>query len=358
MIVVSHVTQTLGQENTDISYQDYVILLGNATTDIQVIILTLLRQAGALGNTIFFTCSAWFLVGKTGSARKKAFSLLSTVWCISILILGLYLFFYPSCLTAKDLIKQIFPTCFANNWYMTCYMIFLFVYPWLNKLIALTDQKQLLGITVFSSSLWIVGDYFKGDMFFTSALVLWVTIYFLIAYLKLYCRQVMANTKVGLMLLFVGILGYIAQVVVTNYVGLYLISAFSDKVLRWNHNCCPFFLMISIGSMIIALQATYRIRIINYISGLSMFVYLIHENYLFRRYTRPAIWQYLYLNYGYAHVVMMDIAFAVVLFLLSLVVSAVYKETLQRLVTKISNKLFSMLTILYGRVERMILKIS
>lgn len=237
-------------------------------------------------------------------------------------------------------------------------MIFLFVYPWLNKLIALTDQKQLLGITIFSSSLWIVGDYFKGDMFFTSALVLWVTIYFLIAYLKLYCRQVMANTKVGFMLLFVGILGYIAQVVVTNYVGLYLISAFSDKVLRWNNNCCPFFLMISIGSMIIALQATYRIRIINYISGLSMFVYLIHENYLFRRYTRPAIWQYLYLNYGYAHVVMMDIAFAVVLFLLSLVVSAVYKETLQRLVTKISNKLFSMLTILYGRVERMILKIS
>ena len=358
MIVVSHVTQTLGQENTDISYQDYVILLGNATTDVQVLVLTLLRQAGALGNTIFFTCSAWFLVGKAGNARKKAFSLLCTVWCISIVILCLYLFLYPSCLTAKDLIKQIFPTCFANNWYMTCYIIFLFIYPWLNKLIALTDQKGLLGITVFSSSLWIVADYFKGDLFFASPLVLWITIYFLIAYLKLYCEQTMANTKFGFTLLFVGILGYIAQVVVTNYVGLYLIGAFSDKVLRWNNNCCPFYLMIATGSMIIALQATYRIRIINYISGLSMFVYLIHENYLFRRYTRPAIWQYLYLNYGYAHVVILDIAFAVVLFLLSLVVSAIYKETLQRLVAKVSNKLFSILAMIYGCVECMILKIS
>ena len=39
----------------------------------------LLRQTGALGNTIFFVCSAWFLIGKKGSAHKKAFSLWSTV---------------------------------------------------------------------------------------------------------------------------------------------------------------------------------------------------------------------------------------------------------------------------------------
>ena len=351
-------TQTLGTENLSVPFQDYVILLGNATTDIQVLILMLLRQAGALGNAIFFTCSAWFLVGKTGSASKKAFSILSTVWSISILILGLYLLFYPSCITSKDLIKQIFPTCFASNWYMTCYIIFLFVYPWLNKLIAMTDQKQLLRITVFSSSLWIVADYFKGNLFFSSSLILWVSIYFLIAYLKIYCGRMMSNIKLGFILLLAGVLGYIAQVVITNYVGLHLISAFSTKVLHWNSNCCPFFLMIAIGSMVIALQATYRIRIINYISGLSMFVYLIHENYLFRCYTRPAIWQYLYNNYGYIYVVMLDIVFAVVLFVLSAAVSLIYKETLQRFVTKVSNKLFSILVMVYGRMEHLMMQIG
>ena len=90
LIVVSHVTQTLGSKNTDINFQDYVILLGNATTNIQVLILTLMRQAGALGNTIFFVCSAWFLIGKKDTANKKAFSLCSTVWGVSILILCLY----------------------------------------------------------------------------------------------------------------------------------------------------------------------------------------------------------------------------------------------------------------------------
>lgn len=163
-----------------------------------------MRQAGALGN-------------------KKAFSLCSTVWGASILILCLYLFIYPSCLTTKDIIKQIFPTCFANNWYMTCYIIFLFIYPWLNKLIAITDQKQLLlRITLFSSSLWIIADYVKKDWFFSSNLILWVTIYFLISYLKLYCIRTMSNIKVGFTLWIIGIAGYILQVVVTNYVGLYI----------------------------------------------------------------------------------------------------------------------------------------
>ena len=358
LIVVSHVTQTLGSKNTDINFQDYVILLGNATTNIQVLILTLMRQAGALGNTIFFVCSAWFLIGKKDTADKKAFSLCSTVWGVSILILCLYLFIYPSCLTTKDIIKQIFPTCFANNWYMTCYIIFLFIYPWLNKLIAITDQKQLLRITLFSSSLWIIADYVKKDWFFSSNLILWVTIYFLISYLKLYCIRTMSNIKVGFTLWIIGIAGYILQVVVTNYVGLYISNVFSDKVLHWNNNCCPFYIMIAIGSMIIALQATYKIRVINYVSGLSMFVYLIHENILFRTYTRPAIWQYLYKNYGYSHVVILDLVFSILLFIVAVIVSAIYKETLQRLVMCASNRLYSIIMRIYKYIECLVLIIK
>ena len=89
-----------------------------------------------------------------------------------------------------------------------------------------------------------------------------------------------------------------------------------------------------------------------------MFVYLFHENYLFRSYTRPAIWQYLYMNYGYAHVVILDIAFAVVLFLFSIVVSIIYKETLYRFVVKASNRLYSILTRIYAYAERLIMKLS
>lgn len=357
LIVISHVTQTLGSENTHVGYQDYVILLGNATTDIQVVILMLLRQTGALGNSIFFVCSAWFLVGKKVDTKEKAFSLMSTVWVISIIIMCIYLIVCPSYLSIKDIIKQIFPTCFANNWYMTCYIIFLFIYPLINKLIDIIDQKQLLRITLFCSALWIIMDYVKGDLFFPSVLILWISIYFLIAYLKIYCAHIMQNIRVGITVLIIGIIGYIAQVVVTNYVGLYLIDAFSDDVLRWNTNCSPFYIMISIGSIIIALQMEYKVKFINYISSLSMLVYLIHENYLFRFYTRPAIWQYLYTNFGYSHVVLLDLGVAVILFIVSTIISMIYKETLQRAVTVVSKRIYLCIVKVYSKVETAILKI-
>ena len=77
--MISHVTQTLGDQNTFVDYQDYLIPYGTATRDVQVILLMLLRQAGLLANTIFFVCSAWFLIGKSGKVYKKAFSLWLTV---------------------------------------------------------------------------------------------------------------------------------------------------------------------------------------------------------------------------------------------------------------------------------------
>ena len=347
-------TQSLANERM----QAGIIHFGQATTDIQILILTLFRQAGSLGNNIFFVSSAWFLVEKTGYGRRKAFSILGTVWGISILMLSIYLCICPSVLTMQDIIKQILPTCFANNWYMTCYFIFLFIYPWLNKLLALTNQKQMLRMVIFSSLLWIMADYFKGDLFFSSCLILWVTIYILIFYLKTYCRKTMSNIKIGYALILVGTLGYIAQVIVTNYVGLYLCKAFSNKLLRWDNNCCPFYIMIAIGSIIIAMQARYKNIVINYISGLSMFAYLFHENYLFRMYTRPAIWMHLYDRYGYAQVVMLDLIYAIVLFTLTIIVSAIYKETFQHFVMVASNKLYSFIKRIYGRIELMTMRIK
>ena len=62
MIVIQHVIQTLGAENLSISYQDYVLDITHATTNIQHFVLICMRSLGCLGNSIFFVCSAWFLL--------------------------------------------------------------------------------------------------------------------------------------------------------------------------------------------------------------------------------------------------------------------------------------------------------
>ena len=357
LIVINHVTQTLGTASEFVNFQDYVIPLGNATDNLNVIALMLLRQAGSIGNLIFFVCSAYFLVGSKGTARKKAFSLLSTVWTISILFLCVYFIECRDCLTLRVVIMQILPNSFANNWYVTCYIIFLFIYPLINKLVSVIEQRQLFRITLFSSTVWIFLNYLKGDLFFPSALILWVTLYFLVTYLKMYCPRFMANTKAGIVLVVAGIVGSIAQVLVCNFVGLHLMGSLADKVLRGNTNCCPFFVMIAIGLLVIAIKGKYRIRAVNYFASLSMLIYLIHENYLFRKFTRPAIWQYIYNNYGYSHIILIDLLFSVVLFLVAAIASCVYRETLHRVETRASSKLYQLIARFYYSIESYFLKI-
>ena len=347
-------TQTLCTTSTRVSISDYVIPLGSATTDVSIIILMLFRQLGALSNNIFFVCSAWFLIGKTTTVRKKAFNLLCTVWVVAILFLFAYLAFSPFDISFSDILRQIVPSTSLNNWYMTCYIIFLFVYPYLNKIIDLLDQKQLLRVVLFSSFLYIAMNYIMSGLFFTSNLILWITIFLLMAYLKLYCQGIL-NVKTGYLLILIGGIGFVGQVVITNVIGLHL-SVVSNNVMWWNKSCCPFYIMIALGSLIVALQAHYKVRAINYISSLSLFIYLIHENYLFRNYSRPYIWQWLYLQYGYSHVVLLVLIFASCLFCASCIVSAAYKATIQRRVNKCTDSLFKFISIGYRKVESLLIK--
>lgn len=62
LIVISHVVYTLKTVNPYISYNGYVVDLSIATADIWKFILAIFSYFGALGNSIFFICSAWFLL--------------------------------------------------------------------------------------------------------------------------------------------------------------------------------------------------------------------------------------------------------------------------------------------------------
>ena len=135
-------------------------------------------------------------------------------------------------------------------------------------------------------------------------------------------------------------------------------TKFGFFVLRWNSNYCPFYIMIAIGFLIVSLKFRLRSKLINYVSSLTMFIYLFHDNRLFATYTKPVIWRFLYDTFGFDHIVLLDLWFAVVLFTLTAIISAVYKETIQKLVTKVSDKLYIVLKKSYWRLENMLLKIN
>lgn len=141
LIVVSHVSQTLIDNNTYVPWNDYLIPT-TATTDISKLIVLIFRYLGPLGNAIFFICSAWFLIDNNKVNGKKILKMILEIWTISVIICCSVLIMRRGNVSFKLLIKQFFPTTFSNNWFMTCYLLLYPIHGILNKALSQLTQKN------------------------------------------------------------------------------------------------------------------------------------------------------------------------------------------------------------------------
>jgi hypothetical protein len=343
LVVVSHVVQTLGTDwSSTLGFNDYYINTGNATRSMVTLIIIILRYSGALGNTIFFTCSAWYLINSNETNTKKIWRMVCDIFVISILWLIPMLFVYRADLGIKNIINSIFPTFFSNNWYLTTYIIFGFIYPFINKIIENISQKTHITIAsvLFLAYLCINTVY---SFPCTSDLLIWISIYFVISYFKKYGTRFCDSTKANVKVLLIGILGNLARILLTNFLGL-KIGFFSYRLQHWAKNCNVFFAMTAFSSLNLFRKMSFKSKAINYISSLSLLIYIIHENILFRTFVRPQIWQWIYLNLGYDLILVWILVFVLALFIASAIIASLYKVSLQKLVKIVADKIYSLLT--------------
>ncbi len=80
LIVLSHVMQTLWY-NTDLKPEQN-------TADMQRLMLVIFSYSGVIGNTIFFICSAWFLVDSKRNNKRKVLQMIADIWMVSVIILS------------------------------------------------------------------------------------------------------------------------------------------------------------------------------------------------------------------------------------------------------------------------------
>ncbi|WP_442866656.1 acyltransferase family protein [Allofournierella sp. CML151] len=355
LIIISHVIQTLGTNNPNIPYSDYVIDISNATSNIQYLLLALLRNFGPLGNSIFFVCSAWFLLESKRSSNKKILQMILDVWVISVLLFIIVYDMRNGNLGIEMIIKQFFPTTFSNNWYITCYLIFYALHPFINIVIYRIDQSSLFRCTFVLSFLYIGCNYIVPS-FFETDLILWITIYFIIAYLKFYLPRLTKNVSLNLFFAATGLIGHICIVLFTNFLGLRFYYL-HDKLLHWNKNCSPFTILLAISIFNISQNIHFENNIINNISRMSFLVYIIHENNLLAYYYRPLLWNYVYNKFGYNLVVGWVFLLAILIFLFSLLASTIYKNTLQRFVIYFVDMVYPIWRKWYIKAESIVLQI-
>ncbi|MGN0383824.1 MAG: acyltransferase family protein [Eubacterium sp.] len=356
LIIISHVVLALCSKGQYTSYTDFVIDLSVATTSIQHFILILFYHFGVWGNTIFFVCSAWFLLNSSKFKIQKWLFMLIEVWTISIIILIISYILRHGNISGNIIIRSLFPNIFANNWYLTCYLLFYPIHPLLNMLINHMSKHSLLRLSLAMFILYCCFNSIKGNLFFTSHIILWITIYFVMAYIQLYLNDFANNKKKNCFLLIVCTIGFIGIILITNITGLH-ISSMQNKMFHWATNCNPFLITMTIALFNIIRNIHFKNTFINYVSSLSLLMYLTHNNLIIQAYYLPYIMNYAYVSYGYNHIVLLMLIIALFVFIVSLISSVVYDKTMRKLVKKISNLLYPFLRNSYLRIEHFILKL-
>ena len=357
VIVINHTVQSLTNEAYNIPNNGFVIDISRATTNIQCILLQIFRHFGVLGNSVFFICSAWFLLKSKNWNKKKWLFMVIEIWVVSIVIFIITYIILHGNISIGIIISSLFPTTFGNNWYMTCYLLFYPIHPILNSIVNMMNQRQLFRSTLVMVFLYVFMNFINCSWFFSSAIILWITIYFAIAYMQKYLMSFVDNIRENIILFIIGVIGFIGIILITDICGLYS-QVLSDKVMRWVNNCNPFLLAMSIAMFNIARNIHFKNRFINYISKLSLLIYIIHENIILRTYFRPAMWNYVYKRFGYSDVIQWVFIISFIISIFGILCSILYVLTLQRFVNKVSGKLYEVVRIKYLLFEKFCLMIG
>lgn len=319
-----------------------------ASSDIQRIILILFRNFGPLGNTIFFSCSAWFLCDSKKNHKRKVMQMLLDVWFVSVLILTVILGCgFP--VTWKPIIQSLFPTTFGYNWYVTCYIIFYLIYPALNLIIDHLSQKEHLLTVLIMLGMYFGIVYVLHGRLFSNELIFWVVEFFCIAYFKKYQITFLNNNKHLVVMLIIGIVGMLGMDLATNFLGLHF-RVFSDKLEHWHMNNSIFYVVIAISAIGLVNNQKWISNRVNYISSFTLFIYIIHENLLVNSYVKPLIFIYIQQHFSYNHLIFWILFVSTLTFIVSALISIIYKYTFQKLSIKICNKIYPALKIGINRL--------
>lgn len=358
LIVLSHVIQTLTEPNYVLGIGEGTFInIATATTDLNVLLLALFRICGALGNNMFFICSAWFLVNSKKMSLKKVIHMILDVWIINMIVFwGLHAIGIQ--FQVSDTVRTFFPTTFANNWYITCYLLFYLIYPFLNRMLEQLNISEHFALTSFLFMIYFIIPVLpleEINLFFANELVIFLATYVIVSFIKIYKNEWTENLKLNKGILFVSVVSYVVLILSVDYLGLRT-NYFLNRLVRWNMNNSLFMFLIAFSSFNMMKKKKFINRTINYFSSLSLLVYIFHENLAFRRYFRPVIEFSILRRFGIEHAFICAVFMAVSLAILSFIISAVYKIFFTKIVSKLSSIISRNIQTLWKKYERLVIE--
>ena len=212
----------------------------------------------------------------------------------------------------------------------------LLIHPALNVVITKMTKEKLLGTNIVLGVLYSGINVLKLGSFCYSHIVGFVCIYFFVAYMKKYLTNFSQSLKNNRIILLSSIVGCFGIILITNLLGLHS-AYFSHKLVQWSTYMNPFIILMVLAMFNLFKSKQYINKGINYISSISMLVYIIHCNSLVHKHLKGNMFNYIYKTYSYEYIALWSILLALIMFVASVILSIIYKESLQKIVKTFCN---------------------
>lgn len=333
-IVISHISQTIVKFrfNDVLSTNVFMEFNDSFTFEEQIVLFT--RTFGVIGNMIFFICSSFFLCENNSFRIKQTSKICFDTWLISWLLLAIYLIFnICTSLTINEfaIIRSLFPFNYNNNWFVGCYIMIIVIHPLLNCLIEKFDNKKLLFFCMFFFMIYDVYCFTLNEPIFEYSVFLnYALVYLIVGLIKRNYIFIFKQSKFSYSLIIFGMLGLILTFIILG-----TSTCDGEIIVNANSNNNFFVAMLGLGLFAVFYRLDIMSKFINYLSSLSLFIYLSHENLLFSRITRPMLFKWLCEQLHTNYLLVMLIMVLIVLFC-SIVFSALYKASLGKITNKLS----------------------
>lgn len=352
LIVLSHAAWSIGDTSID-------PVPAVSSEDPQEICLIFFRYLGYLGNLMFLIPSAWFLTKSEKVKGNKIAEMVADSFVISVAWFAAYLVLGGNDTRSPLYIfeRVFFPVTFGSNWYITCYLLLYAIHPLLNLIIGRIDRKTHFAYSLAFFVLYCVIRFVYNETYVYSNLIAFVGIYFMVAYCKKYMLEFFSSRKTNLRIFFIGTAGWAALLLLTNFVGNRM-ALYHGEVQHWMVLTNPFHLMMAFSLFHLLRLSPIRSKAINGLSSLSLLIYIIHDNFIFRQNFRFLFYDYAFTRFPHDLPVAWVLLYATILFLGSFLIAFLYRKLFQPTVHKIADKVLAALAEIYGKIEAAAMKLK
>ena len=235
---------------------------------------------GRMGVNVFILITGYFLVNKSFSG-KKVIRLYMEVFFYSISLCLLTSLVFGENMTAQDWHMALMPISSNKYWFATAYItLYLFV-PFLNLFIRALSKKMHFCLICVCVGIWTIGFLITQSNANYSDFLWFILLYFVGAYIRLYPPHHFTGCLPNLACVFALCLLAFVNIYLSNNISSgYLLNVTSFY--RLDHYF-TFFTALFLFLAFLNLRIPY-LKWINIVASASLGIYLIQENFWFRKY--------------------------------------------------------------------------